>query len=406
MQECNVYNPPEIEKILDTTLTKNNERYYKVKWVKITWELESDLAYFGNIIEQFWAEYAHKSLLVHPPPTDPNNCNGFDDGVHELFNNVDNDKESHNGTTFNDDVSSSSTTLPQNHLPTTKIKEHRDTQHPNANDIQSDTDPNLESAVNMEELYGVNQCLIRNKKQNTKTNYNIASLISKEDTKAPVKEMLYKCTICDVDFKSMKAQKKHIDSHSKRTCNVCNKQFERLGHLKVHYLIHSNTRPWSCNECDKSFTEKSSLTKHKLIHLGLRQYKCDVCSKSFQRSGHLQRHVEAVHKNIRHFSCNVCHKQFHQKSTFTIHMNVHTGQKPFVCKVCNRAFADKSALFRHTSIHTGRKPHNCHCCERTFSRLSSLQSHLKRKHETDEKEKVVSLKRTCNTKNDLACNSK
>lgn len=62
---------------------------------------------------------------------------GFDDGVHELFNNVDNDKESHNGTTFNDDVSSSSTTLPQNHLPTTKIKEHRDTQHPNANDIQS-----------------------------------------------------------------------------------------------------------------------------------------------------------------------------------------------------------------------------------------------------------------------------
>ena len=42
---------------------KDNRRYYKVKWMKITWEAEDDIAYFSNIIEDFWTEYAKECLL-------------------------------------------------------------------------------------------------------------------------------------------------------------------------------------------------------------------------------------------------------------------------------------------------------------------------------------------------------
>ena len=31
--------------------------------MKITWEAEDDIAYFSNIIENFWTEYAKECLL-------------------------------------------------------------------------------------------------------------------------------------------------------------------------------------------------------------------------------------------------------------------------------------------------------------------------------------------------------
>jgi len=57
-----------IASIFISGFIKDNRRYYKVKWVKVTWESEDDLAFFSEIIESFWAEYT-KECLLQPEDT-------------------------------------------------------------------------------------------------------------------------------------------------------------------------------------------------------------------------------------------------------------------------------------------------------------------------------------------------
>ena len=49
--------------IIIVLVFQDNKRYYKVKWVKVTWEAETDLAYFSNVIGQFWTDYQAENLL-------------------------------------------------------------------------------------------------------------------------------------------------------------------------------------------------------------------------------------------------------------------------------------------------------------------------------------------------------
>ena len=53
--------------------------------------------------------------------------------------------------------------------------------------------------------------------------------------------------------------------------------------------------------------------------------------------------------NRRSYICDVCRKIFYDKSKWTRHLRIHTGEKPFICDICFKSFSRKDALFSHKS---------------------------------------------------------
>ena len=108
-------------------------------------------------------------------------------------------------------------------------------------------------------------------------------------------------------------------------CQVCEKEFKRPSSLSTHKLIHSDLKPYSCSYCDKKFLRKSDMKKHTLMHTGQKP-----------------------------FACKQCGKVFSQSSNMLTHMRRHTGIKPFPCRICGRRFYRKVDVRRHTMRHEYR----------------------------------------------------
>ena len=131
---------------------------------------------------------------------------------------------------------------------------------------------------------------------------------------------------------------------------------------------------FECGVCKKLFTQRSRFTEHQRIHTGEKPFECAVCGKSFALKSNLTVH-QRIHSGENPFECAVCGKSFNQRSILTEHQRIHTGEKPFECTVCKKSFGQRSTLTEHQSIHTGEKPFECAVCRKSFARKSSLTLH-------------------------------
>ncbi|XP_056155725.1 zinc finger protein 436-like [Lampris incognitus] len=115
---------------------------------------------------------------------------------------------------------------------------------------------------------------------------------------------------------------------------------------------------FSCQICGSGFKFKSWLAAHAQIHTGIKPYTCEICQRAFGRLSHLKRHREAVHANgdktPESFICTICGKDKKCRSHLKRHMIIHTGEKPYACHLCESRFNRHGNLKQHVHrVHGG-----------------------------------------------------
>ncbi|XP_050421304.1 zinc finger protein 766-like [Adelges cooleyi] len=141
-------------------------------------------------------------------------------------------------------------------------------------------------------------------------------------------------------------------------CGVCLKSVSSISSLRRHCRItHTDVKPFKCDVCEKTFSLLHHLKTHERKHTGEKPFKCNVCKKTFGDQSSFKRH-ERVHTGEKLVRCNVCEKTFGYQTNLKTHERIHTGEKPFKRKVCAKSFSHQANLKRHERIHTGENPIN------------------------------------------------
>ncbi|XP_059616333.1 zinc finger protein 660-like [Phlebotomus argentipes] len=212
-----------------------------------------------------------------------------------------------------------------------------------------------------------------------------------------------KCKFCQVEYSCQGNLMRHIRVvHEKRrahVCNTCGKTFSQSNNLKLHMLVHQDTK-FDCDLCEKSFKNPRSLRNHKVQHLppeerpervqrriekrpNLSPWKrsqkkmciCPTCGKISNYVTQHESHMRS-HTGEKPFKCAHCDRTFRERNTLRSHMLLHTGEKPYTCR-CGAAFRQSAHLRRHLRSHTGEKPYKCLVCEKSFTEKSILTTHMR-----------------------------
>ncbi|XP_041375842.1 zinc finger protein ZFAT-like [Gigantopelta aegis] len=182
------------------------------------------------------------------------------------------------------------------------------------------------------------------------------------------------------------------------SCNVCEKVFKTLSHMRLHCLIHTDLKPFKCTECDYSSNAKGNLYTHMRKHTG-QFYKCKKCSFHSVNKSHLVEH-ESTHSSSRH-QCALCKKDYNTVKSLINHIRKYhpfsaMGREYLAsflkghqrgatiihqCHVCNRKFKKKIDRDRHLFVHDIKDLPNiqhCELCDYSASRRVYLEKHYQK----------------------------
>ncbi|NXD97834.1 ZN652 protein, partial [Chaetorhynchus papuensis] len=179
------------------------------------------------------------------------------------------------------------------------------------------------------------------------------------------------CVTCGKGFKKLWSLHEHNKivhgyAEKKFSCEICEKKFYTMAHVRKHMVAHTKDMPFTCETCGKSFKRSMSLKVHSLQHSGEKPFKCEVRSW-------LSPHP--IHIGHKQFMCQWCGKDFNMKQYFDEHMKTHTGEKPYICEICGKSFTSRPNMKRHRRTHTGEKPYPCDVCGQRFRFSNMLKAH-------------------------------
>ncbi|XP_069490490.1 zinc finger protein 652 isoform X1 [Ambystoma mexicanum] len=187
------------------------------------------------------------------------------------------------------------------------------------------------------------------------------------------------CASCNKSFKKLWSLHEHIKivhgyAEKKFACEICEKKFYTMAHVRKHMVAHTKDMPFTCETCGKSFKRSMSLKVHSLQHSGEKPFRCENCDERFQYKYQLRSHM-SIHIGHKQFMCQWCGKDFNMKQYFDEHMKTHTGEKPFICEICGKSFTSRPNMKRHRRTHTGEKPYPCDVCGQRFRFSNMLKAH-------------------------------
>ncbi|TRY53832.1 hypothetical protein DNTS_002789 [Danionella cerebrum] len=192
-------------------------------------------------------------------------------------------------------------------------------------------------------------------------------------------ERSIQCLTCRKAFRKLWSLHEHNKivhgyAEKKFTCEICEKKFYTMAHVRKHMVAHTKEMPFTCETCGKCFKRSLSLKVHALQHSGEKPFQCEVCSERFQYKYQLRSHL-SVHIGHKQFMCQWCGKDFNMKQYFDEHMKTHTGEKPYICEICGKSFTSRPNMKRHRRTHTGEKPYPCEVCGQRFRFSNMLKAH-------------------------------
>ncbi|KAG8445827.1 hypothetical protein GDO86_010566 [Hymenochirus boettgeri] len=200
-----------------------------------------------------------------------------------------------------------------------------------------------------------------------------------EGSPSPSEEKGSTCLTCGKTFKKLWSLHEHNKivhgyAEKKFSCDICEKKFYTMAHVRKHLVAHTKDMPFTCETCGKSFKRSMSLKVHSLQHSGEKPFKCENCHERFQYKYQLRSHM-SIHIGHKQFMCQWCGKDFNMKQYFDEHMKTHTGEKPFICEICGKSFTSRPNMKRHRRTHTGEKPYPCNVCGQRFRFSNMLKAH-------------------------------
>uniref|UniRef100_A0A3Q3FWG7 Zinc finger and BTB domain containing 47b n=1 Tax=Labrus bergylta TaxID=56723 RepID=A0A3Q3FWG7_9LABR len=192
-------------------------------------------------------------------------------------------------------------------------------------------------------------------------------------------QIIVECVTCGKAFKKLWSLHEHNKivhgyAEKKFSCEICEKKFYTMAHVRKHMVAHTKDMPFTCETCGKSFKRSMSLKVHSLQHSGEKPFKCENCSERFQYKYQLRSHM-SIHIGHKQFMCQWCGKDFNMKQYFDEHMKTHTGEKPYICEICGKSFTSRPNMKRHRRTHTGEKPYPCEVCGQRFRFSNMLKAH-------------------------------
>lgn len=200
---------------------------------------------------------------------------------------------------------------------------------------------------------------------------------------------LYKCEMCDREFKKKSNMKKHLQLvHLKLelfVCEICARTFKYSRSYIEHKRKHTGERPFKCDfdSCDKSFTTTKQKRLHVNVHHLARTYTCEHCKKKFKYELYLKKHIREEHSE-RTFKCNLCEFTAKQRSLLKKHSCSQIAVTVFVCNICTGSFKSKAGLEKHMMCkHTEKPTYECLDCHRIFKSIGILNTHKKQMHSTE-----------------------
>ena len=80
------------------------------------------------------------------------------------------------------------------------------------------------------------------------------------------------------------------------------------------------------------------------------------------------------------FSCQQCGKVLTSSYSYSVHLNLHSGEDTLACCFCSARFKHKGSLSRHMRVHSTAEPMRCEYCGKTFLRKYLKRLHIFKRH--------------------------
>ncbi|XP_059812629.1 zinc finger protein 652 isoform X2 [Hypanus sabinus] len=187
------------------------------------------------------------------------------------------------------------------------------------------------------------------------------------------------CEKCPRVFNNRWYLEKHMTvTHSRmQICDKCGKKFVLESELVLHQQTECE-KNIQCVSCGKCFKKLWSLHEHiKVVHgFAEKKFSCEICEKKFYTMAHVRKHMVAHTKDMP-FTCETCGKSFKRSMSLKVHSLQHSGEKPFKCENCDERFQYKYQLRSHMSIHIGHKQFMCQWCGKDFNMKQYFDEHMK-----------------------------